>query len=183
MSLDHGLIKRARAAAEKQAFLGSMLTGGAVGLGLAPRRNKLRAAMRGAGVGLTTDVGASLGGLGGAALGGLGGATLGGLGGAALGGLGRLTGTMPGADVRDLAASGIVLGGGLGAGAGMGAGALGGGIRGFQFGKKHLWDQPWPDDREAPHGPAGGEEEKEASFAAGLGALAARERIRHALQS
>jgi hypothetical protein len=179
--IDPALIQQARDAIEKQAVIIPTLIGAGLGLGMAPRRNKLRGTMRGAGVGLTTGIGMPVGGALGALGGGLLGAGAGGLLGAGAGLFGA-----GGGDIPNMAAGGATLGGGLGAIGGVVGGTALGGMRGYQLGRRHIWDQPWADDRELPHGVSGvvedededeGAQKKAASFAHRLGALAARTRM------
>jgi hypothetical protein len=173
-------------AIEKQAIIIPTLIGAGLGTGFAPRRNKFRGALRGAGVGLTTGIGMPLGGLLGAGAGGLGGAALGGLAGGGVSALSQLVarGEIDPQALAAHAGGGAALGGGLGMIGGSLGGTIVGGQEGFDFGKRHIWDRPWPGDREPPHGVAGGNDEDEdtggrrkaASFAAGLGELAAQTR-------
>jgi hypothetical protein len=173
------LIRRARAAIEKRAIIIPAI-GAGIGYGQAPPGHRFKGAIRGAGTGLTTELGIPLGGLVGAGLGGLGGVAAGGLigGGASLLGQAINRGQI---DPRDLLAhtlGGATLGGGIGAIGGAVGGAVTGGREGFDIGKRYIWQRPW--DREAPHGVSGADrhdddddKKKAASFGAVMGKLAA----------
>lgn len=115
---------------EKQAIWPTNLAAAGLGAYHAPPGKKIQGALRGSGIELGTNLGATLGQLGGMGVGGAGGAGLGYV-------LAHLTDNK--SQIPEFTGVGAGVGGLLGALAGTGIG----GVKGYKFSKKHLWPQEW----------------------------------------